>query len=336
MRWFTRGGLMRLAVLALVLGGLVLWGWSVMVRMPGSSYRGPLPPLTGAESAIRDALRGHVELLAGRIGERNLYHPGKFAAAAEAIEGQLAALGYQVRSEEFQADGKPCRNLSVEVPGTERPEEVVVIGAHYDSVQGCPGANDNGSGVAAVLELARALAGKPARRTVRFVAFANEEAPFFGTERMGSLVAALGSRARGERVTAMLSLETLGYYKDEPGTQGYPWPFSLFYPDTGNFIGFVGNLKSRDLVRHAIRSFRETTRFPSEGAAVFEWVKGASWSDHWAFWQAGYPAIMLTDTAPFRYPHYHTPEDTPDKLDYDRLARVVAGLIRVARSLAGS
>ena len=171
-------------------------------------------------------------------------------------------------------------------------------------------------------------------RTVRLVAFVNEEPPFCHTDLMGSRVYARRCRARDENVVAMLSLETIGFYVDEPGSQKYPFPFSLFYPDTGNFVGFVGNLGSRSLTRRSIRAFRESTDFPSEGLAAPGWIPGIGWSDHWSFWQEGYPGVMITDTAPFRYPHYHTPQDTPDRIDYDRFARVVMGVSGVVEALA--
>jgi hypothetical protein len=171
---------------------------------------------------------------------------------------------------------------------------------------------------------------------VRIVAFVNEEPPFFRTPNMGSLVYARRARARGERILAMLSLETIGWYSDVPGSQQYPLslPLGFIYPTTANFIAFVGNVRSRDLTRRALGSFRRHTAFPSEGAAVPAWIPGIGWSDHWAFWQLGYPAVMVTDTALYRYHHYHTESDTPDKVDYDRLARVVAGLERVVEQLA--
>ncbi len=210
----------------------------------------------------------------------------------------------------------------------------MVVGAHYDSVAGTRGANDNASGTAAVLEVARLLAGRDLARTVRFVAFVNEEPPYFKTEQMGSRVYARRSRERGERIVAMLSIETIGYYRDEPGTQKYPFPFSLFYPAEGNFIGFVGNLGSRSLVRRCVGSFRSHAAFPSEGAALPGWITGVDWSDHWSFWKEGYAAVMVTDTAPFRYPWYHDSADTADRLDYERTARVVAGIARVVADLA--
>jgi Zn-dependent M28 family amino/carboxypeptidase len=204
-------------------------------------------------------------------------------------------------------------------------------------VRGSPGANDNGSGAAATLALARRVAGRNLPRTVRLVAFVNEEAGAFKTEAMGSLVYARQCRERNEKIVAMLSLETIGYYSTEPNSQSYPLPgLGALYPTTGNFIAFVGNFGSRALVRDVVGSFRKHARFPSEGAALPSAVPGIDWSDHWSFWQNGYPALMVTDTAPFRYPYYHLAQDTPDKLDYDRMARVVAGLRYVIEELAGA
>jgi Zn-dependent M28 family amino/carboxypeptidase len=152
---------------------------------------------------------------------------------------------------------------------------------------------------------------------------------------MGSWIHARGCRRREENIVAMLSLETIGYYSDAPGSQHYPPPLGSFYPSEGNFIGFVGDWASRQLVIDVIAAFRRLVAFPSEGAALPANVPGVGWSDHWAFWQEGFPALMVTDTAPFRYPHYHTPDDTADKLDYDRMARVVAGLADVLALMAG-
>ncbi len=307
-----------------------------MRDMPKSSYTGPFQPLSEDEVQVRDRLEKHVSMLAGEIGERNMRHPQGLEASLDYIEKILRDLGYQVEMQEYKVEDKPVANLEAERIGTSLAGEIVVVGAHYDSVFGTPGANDNASGVAGLLEIARLLATEELSRTVRFVAFVNEEPPFFLTGDMGSRVYAARSRQRGEHVVAMLSLETIGYYSENRWSQRYPFPFSLFYPNTANFIGFVGNFSSRRLVRHAIGTFREHTRFPSEGLAAPEWVTGVGWSDHWAFWKEGYPAIMVTDTALFRYDYYHTPQDTPDKLDYARTARVVSGLTRVVADLAGS
>lgn len=307
---------------------------SCMVHMPGPAFEGALPEATEPERALAAALRAHVEHLARTIGERNTSRPEGLALARDYVSEQLAAAGLAVRSQGFDADGMRVENLIAEVKGGARADEIVVVGAHYDSAEGCPAANDNGSGVAALLALARAFAHEPQERTLRFVAFVNEEPPHFQTETMGSLVYAKSCRASGDRVTAMLSLETMGYFDDQDGSQEYPFPFGLFYPSTGNFIAFVGSFGSRAQVARATQVFRETTRFPAEGAALPGSVPGIGWSDHWAFWQAGYPGVMVTDTAPFRYPHYHRATDTPDRVDSVRLARVVGGVREVIRDLA--
>ena len=221
-------------------------------------------------------------------------------------------------------------------PGRQAPDEIVVIGAHYDSVFGSPGANDNGSGVAALLELARLFAARDTGRTVRFVAFVNEEPPFFRTSDMGSRQYARAARAKNEDIRAMLALETIGYYDDAPGSQRYPPFFSLFFPDRGNFIGMVSNFGSRALLKRAVAAFRAASDFPIEHVATFGWVPGVDWSDHASFWSEGYPAIMITDTALYRYPYYHSARDTPDKVDYARLARVTAALAAVVEALAKS
>ncbi len=302
--------------------------------MPLRSFRGPLPALSAEETALRDELRQHVRQLAGAIGERNVFTPATLDLAARYLEIGFTKAGYKVARQSYTVSGQTCDNLVAEIPGTTRRGEIVVVGAHYDSVAGTVGANDNATGVAGVLALAKRWADRTPTRTVRFVAFANEEPPFFQTDQMGSLVYAKRCREQGDHIVAMLSLETIGYYSSTNGSQRYPPPMSLFYPSRGDFIAFVGDRASASLVRRCVESFRGQASFPSEGAALPGWMTGVGWSDHWAFWQTGYPALMVTDTAPFRYPHYHTAGDTPDKVDYDRLARVVAGVEKVLAELA--
>ena len=316
--------------LAAVTAGF-LW---YMVAVPGTSYSGPLKPLTGDEQRTAENLRRHVEAIASR--ERNVFRPEALEAAARLVEQALSGLGYAVGAQRFQSGPGEVRNLEVEVKGGARAGEIVVVGAHYDSVAGAVGANDNGSGVAAVIELARLLRGANPARTLRFVAFVNEEPPFYHSDAMGSRHYTRRSRERGERIVAMLSLETIGYYSDRPGSQRYPFPLSLFYPSTGNFIAFVSNLASRPLLHEAVSAFRRHAGVSSEAVAAPAFIPGVDWSDHWSFWQEGWPALMVTDTAPYRYPHYHTMQDTPDKVDYERLARVVTGLHGMLRALAGA
>jgi Zn-dependent M28 family amino/carboxypeptidase len=333
MHLVTRPALKRLLVLFSVLAVLVVGCWWTMIRMPLRSFRGPLPPLSAQQTALRDELRAHVEMLGGKVGERNVFRTAGLKAAVRYIEETFTNAGFKVQRQSFTVSGELCHNLEVEIPGTTHPAEIIVIGAHYDSVAGVPGANDNGSGTAAVLALAKSPALQKPARTLRFVAFVNEEPPFFQTNGMGSTVYANRCRERGEKVVAMLSLETIGFYRDEKGSQKYPFPLALFYPSRGNFLAFVGNTSNASLVRRCIKTFRSQAKFPSEGGALPGTLPGIGWSDHWSFWQAGYPAIEITDTAIFRDPNYHQETDTPDKLDYDRMARVVDGLEKVIGDL---
>ena len=306
-----------------------------MIRMPSDSFKGPLPPLTEEQRSLEHELRSYVLQLASHIGERNLFKYKQLVAASAYIRETLSSSGYDVRRHSYQVGGQLCENLEVEMAGTDKHDDIFIIGAHYDSVQGSPGANDNATGVAALLALARRMANTKPSCTVRFVAFTNEEPPFFQSPHMGSHVYAQRCRERSENIRVMLSLETIGYYSDEQGSQAYPFPFGLFYPSTANFIAFVSNMENASWVKRLLSTFRLHARFPSEGGALWEWIPGVAWSDHWSFWQAGYPAVMVTDTAPNRYPHYHTAADAPDKVDFARTARVVWGLQRVIGELAG-
>ena len=299
--------------------------------MPGKnvSKAGSLAP---DEIALREELRGNVQKLAGEIGERNMWRYAQLNAAADFIEGSFSQAGLPTRRDSYQLQGQPCHNLEAEISGN-RPE-VIVIGAHYDSVFSSPGANDNGTGVAATLALARRFAGGKPKHTLRFVAFVNEEPPHFLSGEMGSFVYARRCKERGDKISAMISLETIGYFSDAANSQAYPSPgLGMFYPKIGNFIGFVSNVRSRALLCRAIGLFRKHAKIPSEGATLPAFIPGVSWSDQWSFWQHGYPAIMVTDTAPFRYPYYHSSNDTPDKLDYDRFTLVVSGMEKVIREL---
>ena len=316
-------------ILLAVATAWLLW---YMVTVPGASYSGPLKPLSAEETDLREHLRRHVAAVASR--EHNVFHFAELEAAAQYLEHALGGLGYRVETQRFKAAVGEVRNIEVEVKGTARAQEIIVVGAHYDSVFGAPGANDNGSGVAAVLELARLFRGARPARTLRFVLFVDEEPPFFKTDQMGSRVYARRAKDRGEKIVAMFSLETIGYYSDQPGSQHYPFPLGFFYPNTGNFTAFVSNFASRPLLHEVIAMFRRHAEFPSEGVTAPAFIPGVDWSDHWSFWKEDYPALMVTDTAPFRYPHYHAATDTIDKVDYERLARVTSGLFKMLRELA--
>jgi Zn-dependent M28 family amino/carboxypeptidase len=279
-------------------------------------------------------LEGHVRKLAEEIGERHVGRPQSLAAARDYISSRWQAEGYVVQAQAYEAMGIPCANLSVALPGIRWPGQVVLMGAHYDTVPGSPGADDNASGVAALLELGRRLSGCHSGRTIHLVAFVNEEPPFFFWDTMGSAIYARAARQRGEDIRAMFSLEMLGCYRDEPRSQQYPPLLGRGRPDRGNFIAFVANIRSRRLLKYALAAFKAGTDFPVEGTATFGWLPGVSWSDHLNFWRRGYPALMITDTAFFRYPHYHSPQDTPEKLDYLRMAAVVEGLAGMLIRLA--
>jgi hypothetical protein len=323
-----------IAAVAVVTGGAIYY----VVGVPGRSYRGPLPPLTDDEHALVPRLEAHLVAIASR--EHNVAHYDALEKSARYIEATLESYGYAVNRQTFDADDyvwgtKAVRNIEVVIEPREAgpATETIVVGAHYDSAPGAPGANDNGTGTAAVIELARLLGnlkGTVARR-IRLVLFVNEEPPYFRTEEMGSWQYANALAQHQERVVAMYSLETIGYYSDAPGSQRYPFPFDLIFPDRGDFLTFVGTLDARPLVRASIASFRAHTQFPTIGGVAPALIPGIDLSDHWAFEQHGFRAIMLTDTAPFRYPYYHTALDTPDKVDVERLARVVKGIERMVR-----
>jgi Zn-dependent M28 family amino/carboxypeptidase len=305
-----------------------------MTRMPLKSYSGEFAPTSAEEQETGKRLSADVHYLSSTIGDRNLLNAGSLDATALYLKNRFQLAGYSVDQQNYFVAGHPVSNLEAQVAGSETGSANIVVGAHYDSVANSPGANDNATGVAAVLELARRFHGSTPRRTVRFVLFVNEEPPYFHTDDMGSLIYARALRKREVPVAAMISIETIGYYSDADGSQKYPGLLATFYPKRGNFIGFVANPNSRPLLHTAIRKFRETTNFPSEGIAAPEDWPGIGWSDHWSFWQEHYPAIMVTDTALFRYPYYHTSLDTENRVDFARMSRVVNGLHRVVQSMA--
>lgn len=281
-----------------------------------------------------EELQRYVYTLAGEIGERNVYRPRALQAAGDYIEAEWRAQGYTVERQVYQVRNVSCANLEITIPGRSHPTDVILLGAHYDSVRGGPGANDNGSGVAALLAISRCCRALQPGRTLRFVAFVNEEPPFFSWNQMGSTVYAKAARARADRIRLMMSLETIGYYSDEPGSQQYPPLFRYFYPDRANFIAFVANLRSRQVLRNSVTAFRAHSDFPVEHVATFGFVPGVSWSDHLSFWRQGYPALMVTDTAFYRYPYYHMATDTPERLNYPAMAEVTRGLCGAAADLA--
>lgn len=328
-KWRRRIGILFGILLTIVIAGVV--AWRVMLWTPGESFAGSLPPLPPEAATLADELRRDVVRLAGDIGERNVSRYPQLIKAANYIETQLRAAGYEVSRQVYEVDGLECYNIEAGLTGQTRPDEIVLVGAHYDTYAGTPGADDNASGVAALLALARRFKDIQPDRTLRFVAFTNEEPPYFQRPLMGSWVYAHRSREQNDNLVCVLSLETIGYYSNEAESQQYPPPLGMVYPSVGNFVGVVGNVGSRRLVHRVLTSLRRNMKFPTEAGAVPGVVPGVGWSDHWSFWQEGYQAVMITDTAIFRNPNYHQLSDTPDTLDYSRMARVVEGIEQVVR-----
>ncbi len=304
------------------------------VKMPGQSFAGARPAPTEELQQIESILRKDLTMLSVTIGPRPRWSADKLTESVAYIKKEMETTGGKVEVQKYTLDGIEYENVELTIPG--KSDEVVVVGAHYDTVEGCPGANDNGSGVVAMLELARYFGKHPQERTLKFVAFANEEF-YFRTEGMGSCryVWRLNKTKELKKVVAMLSLETIGYFSEKPGSQACPPPFGSFYPDKGNFISFISTDKARDLVKKSVASFRNSgVPMPSEGLAAPKQVPGVDWSDHLYFLKHNVPALMVTDTAPYRYPYYHKAEDTIDKLDLAGTALVVQGMKTVIADLA--
>lgn len=305
--------------------------FATMWWMPGKSFSGQAPPLSEREQAMVERMKAGLRTLALDIGPRHLRgREPQLAQAADWIEGELEAMGYQVHRERFEVEGQAVCNLLVQRKGTSPAPRRLIVGAHYDTVPGSPGANDNGSGVVACLELARTFTKRESHHSLRFAFFVNEEAPWFMTSSMGALVHAKGCKQRAEPITGMICLESVGCYTDLPGSQRYPPALRGLYPKQGDFVAFVGNMRSQQWLHKVIASFRRHASLPSEGLAGWEaGLKDVGRSDHQAFWKQGYHAVMVTDTANFRDRHYHTPMDLPDNVDTTSMARLVAGLERM-------
>jgi Zn-dependent M28 family amino/carboxypeptidase len=284
-------------------------------------------------------LRRHVDRLAGLIGPRHLGRPAAFAAAADVIEQELTDAGFAVSRESYSATGQQVANIVAELPGAQKPDQLVIVGAHYDTVETTPGADDNASGVAVMLEVARQMGRLAPARTVRFVGFACEEPPYFQTGQMGSQVHARLCRARGERIRGMLCLEMVGFYSTAPMSQRAPDSIPRLLhrtlPQRGDFLAAASNLRSWRLLRRFRRGFKQAVGFPLFSIALPETTAEIRLSDNSSFWDQGYPALMLTDTSFLRNPHYHLPSDTPDTLDYERMAQVTAGVIGGTCAVAG-
>jgi hypothetical protein len=288
------------------------------------------------KNSIRNNLKKTVSFLSEEVGSRGYLQLNELKKTADYIKSEFAMYGYSVLTQPYEAKGNLYENIYVEIKGTKTPEKILVIGAHYDTVTGTPGADDNASGVAGLLELARLLFDERPDMTVQFVAFTLEEPPFFRSRWQGSYVYAKGLNSRGNDVEGMICLEMIGYFTDEPDSQFFPLPmFRWFYPSEGNFITLVSNFTSKGFLNRVKGAFKMGTGLPVETLTSISLIPGVDFSDHRSFWKFGYDAIMVTDTAFYRNPQYHGPGDIPGILDYDRMTEVVLGLKSAVLKLAG-
>lgn len=278
-------------------------------------------------------LKKHVVTLAEDLGPRDAGHPANMERVATYIADQFRPFAHRVEEQPYAVDGMTVRNVRAffDADSNER----IIVGAHYDVAGPYPGADDNASGVAGLLELARLLSTDKLPMTVELVSYPLEEPPYFYTRNMGSFVHAKSLKDQGKNVRAMLALEMIGYFRDEEGSQSYPlFLLRPFYPSKGNYIAVVGKLFQRKLVRTVRESMREGSPLPVESINAPRMLPGISLSDHLNYWWAGYPAVMITDTAFYRNPNYHTASDTPDTLDYKRMAQVVDGVRTAVKKLS--
>lgn len=321
-RWLV--SLRRIGLVLLVILGTV---WIVLAQ--------PSLARNHRSAAVVDpaCLRTHVETLC-----RSPRDPSRFKelnVAADYIKAEFAKTGGRVSEQVFGGERCAYRNIIVRFGPEKGPR--VVVGAHYDTVEETLGADDNASGVAGLIELARLLDGKPLKQTVELVAYTLEEPPFFRSENMGSSHHAAALRQEGVEVTGMLALEMIGRFNDAAWSQKFPMPLLyLYYPTRGNFVAVVGNLDwpQRKLIRQVRAAMRGATPLPVESTSSSILVTGVDFSDHLNFWKQGYPAAMITDTAFCRTRDYHTMADTPDKLDYSRMSMVVVGAYEAVMRLA--
>lgn len=286
---------------------------------------------TGHELAHR--LKRHVYTLSHVIGDRSVYKYDKLCAAADYIAGQFASFGYEVGYQKYIIQGKEVSNISVVKTGAKNPVRKIIVGAHYDTALN-PGADDNASGIAGLLELARFVFDKELDSTIKFIAFPAEEPPFFDSDDMGSWVYAKSARAAKKDIRAVLILEMIGYYSSRSRSQTYPTPFRFLFPHRGNFISVLGNIRSAGLVFKILSSFKKASCFPIVPMVVYNFASAVHFSDHWAFWTEGYRAVMISDTSFYRNRRYHRQDDTFDTLDYASMAEVVKGLGGTLQALA--
>lgn len=299
---------------------LIAMGALAMARRPSAAG-------AAAEPRSRpERLEAHVRALVGTFGPRDEAHPENLERVAVWIRGELERAGGTVAEQPFQVGGATYRNVSALFGPDTR--ERIVVGAHYDTAGPLPGADDNASGVAGLLELARLLGDSPLKKRVELVAYPLEEPPYFASSQMGSAFHARALKAQGVKVRAMICLEMIGFFTDAPGSQDFPvGALRAVYPSTGNFILVTGKPGQGGLVRRVTRRMRHGAA-PLDVRSIIApaSLPGVDFSDHRNYWAEGWEAVMVTDTAFYRNPSYHTAQDTPEKLDYRRMARVVDGV----------
>ncbi len=260
------------------------------------------------------------------VGERSPSSGRRHLAAVEDfIEKELVSYGLKVESDYFLYRGANFRNI-VGRSSAQHGASLIILGAHFDSVPGTPGADDNASGVAVLLEAARLLSRARLRSEVLFCAFNLEELNMIGSSYFAKKL-----KSAGVKVDAMVSLEMVGYTDSRAGSQKYPIGLRAFYPDRGDFIGVIGNWNSTSLLRRFARQMRQVRGLPVETLSVpgnGGLIPAVRLSDHSSFWDAGYPALMVTDTSFFRNPHYHGSTDTLETLNLDFMAQICEGVIR--------
>lgn len=320
----------------IVVAVFVTGSTAFMTQMPGESVVATNPQLSDEESDVSERLRGHIETLAGEIGQRTSSSEMTSAAVVDYLEKAVRRTGFSVSEETFQARHGQGVNVVGTLAGTRKASEIVLLGANWDSRLNSPGADDNASGCAVLLEVARLLSANPHERTIRIVFFAEGADFLAGDERSGAHFHAQGARKRGDKIVAMLDFDCLGHFPDAAGSQTRWPPFNFVYPDTGNFVFFAGQLSSRNLVGQMVGEFRKTTKFPCQGGVLPSFIPGVKSGDYAPFAAHGWPSAIVTDTASFRSDKVSNGFDTIDRIDYARSARVAVGLEKVVAALAAT
>lgn len=278
-------------------------------------------------------LKNYVEKLSGDLVPRDAAHPENMDRVADYILKKLEPFAKTTENQPYSVDGMTVRNVRAFF-GSDTDMRIVV-GAHYDVAGPYPGADDNASGVAGLLELARLLTDENLSKKVELVSYPLEEPPYFYTKKMGSYIHAKSLKDQDVKVRTMIALEMIGYFRDDEGSQSYPlFLLRPFYPSVGNYIAVVGKLFQGDLVQKIKNAMRNASPLPVESINAPSLVPGIAFSDHLNYWRNGFPAVMITDTAMYRNPNYHTASDTADTLDYDRMAQVVDGVKEAVIRLA--